>query len=364
MSFRTTISWLLFPLTMWYAVGTWFRNLLFDIGLKKQHAPHVTTIGVGNICAGGTGKTPHAEYLLQMLSDRYRTAMLSRGYKRKSSGFVLDDGSHLASRLGDEPAMVAYKHPKVQVAVCEKRVVGIGKLMEQSKPQVVVLDDVFQHRHIKPTISILLTEYGNPFYRDHVMPYGNLRESRSARYRANIVIVTKSPAQLNPIDRHNIVQELGLRPFQKVFFSTIRYCDPVPLLGGKSLPLTDFDHVLLVTGIAHPESLQQHVAQSCQVTSLTFNDHHNYSNGDIKRIRKAFDQMPGSRKVILTTEKDAARLREMAGREVMAGLPIYALPIAVEILPNKDYDFDQTILNLVNDNILFLDKMSKTKFDW
>ena len=207
MSFRTTISWLIFPLTMWYAVGVAVRNFLYAVGLLKQEAPHVTTIGVGNLATGGTGKTPHVEYLLRLLSGKYRTAMLSRGYKRQSKGYVLDDGSHDPLLLGDEPALVAAKHPEVQVAVCNDRLEGVHRLIapvpvvtdeadadeEQEAPspiQLIVLDDVYQHRRIKPSINILLTEYQHPFFRDHILPYGNLREFRSDRDRASIVIVT------------------------------------------------------------------------------------------------------------------------------------------------------------------------------
>lgn len=365
MSFRKTVSWLLFPLTMWYAVGVWFRNLLFDLGIKRQVAPNVTTIGVGNICAGGAGKTPHVEYLLRLLSDQYPTALLSRGYHRKSHGFVLDDGGHNASRLGDEPAMVAAKFPNVQVAVCEKRVAGVEKLMQQSQPpKAVVLDDVYQHRYIKPTINILLTEYSKPYYNDYILPFGNLREGRRARYRANIVIVTKSPQSLNPIDKHNIVNRLKLKPFQKVFFSYIHYCDPLPLMGTAPLPLQTVEAVLLVTGIADPEPMRQYVSGFCEVNMLRFTDHHRFTSADIRRIRRAFVQIGSARKLILTTEKDAARLRELADREVMSGLPIYYLPIEVRIHQNNDMSFDQTVQTIVRDNSLFQERMRNAKFDF
>lgn len=362
MSFRKTISWILLPLTMWYAVGVWLRNLMFNLGLKKQVAPQVTTIGVGNICAGGSGKTPHVEYLLRLLSDNYRTAMLSRGYRRKSHGYVVDDGTHNPAKIGDEPAMIARKFPKVQVAVCEKRLNGIQKLLAQEQPpQLVVLDDSYQHRYVKPTINILLTEYGKPFYKDHIMPYGNLREGRSARFRANIIIVTKSPEKLNPVDRHNMVQMIDAEPYQKVFFSYIHYCDPIPLMGGSPLPLDTLDGALALTGIANPEPMLEHMRKLCPTTPLRFADHHNYTISDIKHIRKTFDsQVKGERKAIITTEKDAARLRQMASTEALAGLPIYYLPIEVRIHNNKEYDFDQTVLNSVKENTLFRDKMKNS----
>lgn len=364
MSFRKTISWFLFPLTMWYAIGVWFRNVLFTIGIKKQQAMPVTTIGVGNICAGGVGKTPHVEYLLRLLADQYPSALLSRGYRRKTKGFLLDDGSHNATQLGDEPAMVARKFPQVMVAVCEKRVEGVQRLLEleEKKPSLVVLDDVYQHRQIKPTVTILLTEYGKPFYKDRIMPYGDLRESSKARYRADIVIVTKSPEKLNPIEKHNITLDLKLKPYQKLFFSYIHYCDPQPLCDGAALSLAQLDGVLSVTGIAHPDSMLQHIRQYCPVESLSFGDHHSFTKGDLKKIRKAFEQIRGERKIVLTTEKDAVRLP--ADSELLAGLPIYVLPIEVRIHQNEEYNFDKIISNAVKENVLFLHRMQTTSFDF
>lgn len=366
MSFRKTISWCLFPLTMWYAIGVAFRNLLFSLGIKRQVAPEVTTIGVGNLCAGGTGKTPHVEYLLRLLSDKYPTAMLSRGYQRKSHGFVLADSTNNTARqLGDEPAMIAAKYPQVITAVCEKRLEGVNRLLKlNTPPQVVVLDDVFQHRYVKPTINILLTEFGNPFFQDSIMPYGNLREFRSARSRANIIIVTKSPEVLSPIDKHNITQALKVQPYQKVFFSYMRYCDPLPLMGNTPLPLMPDDEVLVLTGIANPQPMLQYLNGKCKVTSMVYPDHHAYTANDVKRIRKSFEQLGGSRKYILTTEKDAARLRDLATKDVLTGLPIYYLPIEVCMHQSQDFNFDTTISNLVKENILFRTRMSTAKFNF
>ena len=376
MSFRTTISYVFWPLTMWYAVGVGVRNLLYSLGLKRQHAPHITTIGVGNLCVGGSGKTPMVEYLLQLLADRYPTAMLSRGYKRKSKGFLLDDGSHNADLLGDEPAMLAAKFPQVQVAVCEKRVEGVRRLLERPEPQededasdnpesqekpefpplpkLIILDDVYQHRAIKPSVNILLTEYRHPFFRDHILPYGSLREFRNGRNRANIVIVTKCPARLNPVDKHNIVNDLRLANYQKVFFSYLEY-GTLQRLDGQpvDIDLHHMDHVLAVTGIAHPESMIAHLRQSCKVQHLPFADHHPYTSRDIERIRAAYEALPGQRKVIITTEKDAIRLRGLAD-----ALPICVLPVKVVFHKEKDLDFNQVIDSAVRENISFLSKLS------
>ena len=368
MSFRTTISYVLWPLTMWYAVGVAVRNLLYALGIKRQQAPHITTIGVGNLSTGGTGKTPHVEYLIDLLSNNYRTAMLSRGYKRQSKGFVLDDGSHNALLLGDEPAMIAAKHPQVQVAVCEKRVEGVRQLMAQERveqqgdeevhistaPQLILLDDVFQHRAIKPNINILLTEYRHPYFHDHILPYGNLREFRSARRYAGIVIVTKCPQRLNPVDKHNIIHDLRLENYQKVFFSYLQYGQLQTLDGTPvSIDLHHLEHTLAVTGIAHPEPLVEELKRNCKMQHLTFGDHHRYTTRDVAHIRAAFDALPGQRKIIITTEKDATRLRGLTG-----DLPVYVLPVKVAFHQDGDQSFDQLIESSVRENISFLSKLS------
>ncbi len=373
MSFRTTISYVLWPLTMWYAVGVAVRNFLYTVGLKRQEAPHITTIGVGNLVTGGTGKTPHVEYLLRLLADKYSIAILSRGYKRKSKGFQIDDGSHDPLLLGDESAMIAAKFPQVQVAVCEKRVEGVRRLMAKPAipedpdapdipealevlkgPQLIILDDVFQHRALKPSINILLTEYRNPYYKDHILPYGDLRESRSARLRASIVIVTKSPAKLNPIEKHNIIHDLKLENYQKVFFSYLKY-GPLQDFDGRPacIDLRRTEQVLAVTGIAHPEPMLEELRRSCKTQHLAFADHHDYTARDIVRIADTFAALPANNKVIVTTEKDAIRLRGLT-----RDLPIYVLPVEVAFHPEGDMLFDQVILKAVQENISFLNKLS------
>ena len=368
MSFRKNISYALFPLTMWYAVGVRFRNLFYALGIKKQEAPHITTIGVGNLSTGGTGKTPHVEYLLRLLADRYPTAMLSRGYKRKSKGYVLDDGSHNPLLLGDEPAMIAAKFPQVWVAVCEKRMEGVRRLIAApavvsdnpespetpERPQLIILDDVFQHRAIKPSINILLTEYGHPYFTDHILPYGNLREFKKARFRANIVIVTKCPANLNPVEKHNILHDLRLQNYQKVFFSYLKYGN-LRTFDGKpvDIDLRRVDNILCVTGIAHPEPMLAELRRHTKVQHLPFADHHDFTPNDIVRIKETFAALPGSNNLIVTTEKDAMRLHGLT-----EGLPILILPIEVAFLKENDKDFDTLIESSVRENIMFLSKLS------
>jgi tetraacyldisaccharide 4'-kinase len=341
--------------------------MFYALGIKKQEAPHITTIGVGNLSTGGSGKTPHVEYLLRLLADKYPTAMLSRGYKRKSKGFILDDGSHDATLLGDEPAMLARKFPHVQVAVCEKRVEGVKRLMtmpdpsddsdesnKKNTPQLIILDDVFQHRAIKPSINILLTEYHHPYFDDHILPYGDLREFKSARFRAGIVIVTKCPEKLNPMEKHNILHDLRLKNYQQIFFSYFKYGD-LQTLDGHTVQtdLRRMDNILAVTGIAHPEPMLAELRRYTRVQHLSFADHHDFTSRDIEHIRDAFAALPGANKTIITTEKDAMRLRGLVD-----GLPIHVLPITVAFHKENDKDFDKLIDSSVRENISFLGKLS------
>lgn len=351
---RKALSYCLFPLTMWYAVGVAFRNLMFAIGAKKQVAPHVTTISVGNLATGGTGKTPHVEHLLELLSDEFSTALLSRGYKRKTKGFVLADADSTADQIGDEPCMMHRKFPGVRTAVCEKRLEGIEHLMAMpDAPQLVVMDDAYQHRYVKPSINILLTEYHHPYFEDSILPFGNLREFKSARDRANIILVTKSPEKINPIEKHNLLNSLGTKPYQKVFFSSIVYGEPKGLNGEpwRGYP----QQTLVLTGIAHPQPMLDEVARHSKVVHLEFADHHDFQTSDVERIRSAFGQMPqGS--VVLTTEKDAARLERH--RDLLGDMPLFCLPITVKVHDNNDLVFDQVILKSVRENVKFLEKLS------
>lgn len=356
MSLRTTVSYLLFPLTMWYAVGIAVRNILYSLGLKRQTSFPITTVGVGNLCTGGSGKTPHIEYLLSLLTPTFRTAVLSRGYKRQSKGYWQDDGQHDAALLGDEAAMLSARHPESVVAVCEDRGEGLRHLLElpeEERPEVVLLDDVFQHRKVKPNTNILLTEYRHPYSRDHILPYGNLREFRSGRYRAGVVIVTKSPAVLNPIERHNIEQELKLQNYQRAYFSYLEYGQLLTLDGHEAgIDLRRIDRVLVVTGIANPESLIEEVQRHCKLQHLAFSDHHDYTPRDIVQIQEAFNAMPSERKIVLTTEKDAIKLGKLT-----IDFPLYVQPIRVAFHKNADADFDRFFIDTVKENISFLSKL-------
>ncbi len=333
---RLIICILLLPLTMWYAIGVAVRNLLFDLGLKRSVSPDVPTIGIGNLRVGGTGKTPHTEYLIRLLAGR-RVALLSRGYGRTTQGFVLADDSSTASQIGDEPLMMARKFPQLTVAVCEDRVEGVRQLMEMSqKPDVVLLDDVYQHRHIRPALNILLTEYGDPYCNDHILPFGNLREGRRGRHRADIIVVTKCPENLNDEEQQEMRRKLRLDDRQQLFFSYISYAEPVAVY--DAVMPDAVEEAVLVTGIAHPDPLVKHLSGKCRVHHLRFADHHAFDADDCQRIADAYEALPSQRKVVITTEKDAVRMLADQARERLSKLPVFYVPIKVDILGQQEFD--------------------------
>ncbi|MBR3827765.1 MAG: tetraacyldisaccharide 4'-kinase [Bacteroidales bacterium] len=333
---RFIICILLLPLTMWYAIGVAVRNLLFDWGLKRSVSPDVPTIGIGNLRVGGTGKTPHTEYLIRLLAGR-RVALLSRGYGRATQGFVLADDSSTASQIGDEPLMMARKFPQLTVAVCEDRVEGVRRLMELSqKPDVVLLDDVYQHRHIRPALNILLTEYGDPYCNDHILPFGNLREGRKGRRRADIVVVTKCPEHLGVDEQQEMRRKLKLDARQQLFFSHISYSEPVAVY--DAVMADAVEEVVLVTGIAHPEPLVKHLSGKYRVHHLRFADHHPFGADDCQRIIETYNPLKNSNAVVFTTEKDAARMRDAEARRHLQSLPLFYIPIEVKLENGSLFD--------------------------
>ena len=320
---RKALAYIFFPLTVWYGVGVWFRNLLFDIGLLRSVPSPLKSVGVGNLSTGGTGKTPHAEYLLQLLSQQGSVAFLSRGYRRKSHGYVQCEVPD-AALLGDEPAMIARKHPYATVAVCEKRVEGLRRLREQNADLRVVMDDVMQHRYVRPTVMVLLTEHGHLYSDDQVLPFGNLRESRRGSKRADIIVVTKCPDTLSLAEQESIRRRLraGTIP---VFFSYYAYQMP------PSLP----ERATLLTGIAHPEPLVERLSALTQLTHHRYPDHHAFTQQEIDALPQGCP--------LLTTEKDAARLQRLD----MGGRPLIPIPIEVRFHPSEK-SFDQTLLEAIS----------------
>lgn len=338
--------WLL-PLSTLWGAGVNLRNYCFDRGWLKQTKFDVPIINVGNLAVGGTGKTPHTEYLIRLLKDRYRVAVLSRGYKRHTKGFVLATPTSSVFDIGDEPWQINRKFPDITVAVCEKRVVGVQQLLEmQLPPEVILLDDAYQHRYICPKLNILLMEYNRLPSIDYLLPAGRLREHFRQRKRADIVIVTKCPGYLMPMDVRVVRNELQLYTYQHLFFTTIEYSNLVNLQSEQTIPLSQLakKSILLVSGIANPAPLQKTLAENgAELSSLVFADHHEYSAQDMERIQTAFAALPAESRCIVTTEKDAARLKTSKYLTPELRESIYVLPIAIKFLQNQEKKFNQLI---------------------
>jgi tetraacyldisaccharide 4'-kinase len=328
---------LLFPFSLIYMLVTAVRNFLYDKGLFKSYSFPVSVIAIGNLSTGGTGKTPQTEYLIRLLSNKYKTATLSRGYKRKSKGFVLGSKESNADILGDEPYQFHRKFPNIQVAVDADRKNGIEQLLNLSpKPEIILLDDAYQHRRVKARFYVLLTSYGDLFADDFVLPAGNLRESRSGADRANVVIVTKCPPDLTEEQMHGITKKLKLKLSQKVYFTCIEYDNAVYSDTGRFnvVEIKDMPKVL-VAGIAKPKPFFDHLKQSGD-TILAFPDHHDFTDNELTDLNEQSKD-----KIIVTTEKDYMRLKGKLPSD-----RLYYLPIKSRFL-NSGADFDKTILDYV-----------------
>lgn len=321
---------ILFPFSILYGCITSIRNFLFDKGILKSYSFDIPVIAVGNLSVGGTGKTPQIEYLIRLLSENYKIATLSRGYKRKSKGFILADETTTAALLGDEPFQFYKKFPKIQVAVDADRKNGIEKLLSQSdKPDVILLDDAFQHRKVKAGFYILLTSYDDLFYKDFMLPTGNLRESRSGANRADLIIVTKCPKNLSYEEQNNIRNTIGLD--KDIFFTFIDYDEKV-YSADKELEVNSIKNSdkLLVAGIAKPEPFFIHLDAKIN-EKISFPDHHNFSDSDIDSIKNK-----SKNSLIITTEKDFVRLNGKLPNEQLFYLPIKSKFINNELVFNSE----------------------------
>ena len=346
-------------LSWFYGLGVGFRNLLFEMGILKSRSFNIPVISVGNITVGGTGKTPHVEYLIRLLKDQAKVAVLSRGYKRKTSGFVLADEHATVSTIGDEPFQMKTKFPDITIAVDKKRTRGIENLTSGEYVKdvdVILLDDAFQHRYVKPGINILLVDYHRLIIYDKLLPAGRLREPVNSKNRADIVIVTKCPKDLKPMEFRVITKAMSLYPYQQLFFSThefeaLRPVFPETPEYPESLDLSSTladKNVMLLTGIASPEQMLIDLkAYAKEVTPLAFSDHHNFKKKDVNHINEVFSTLP-SPKVIVTTEKDETRLKQVEGLSDEVKASLYVLPIKIEILQDQENSFNQTILRYVH----------------
>lgn len=354
----------LLPFSWLYGFGVGFRNMLFEMGILKSRSYTVPVISVGNITVGGTGKTPHVEYLIRLLKDKVNVAVLSRGYKRKSHGFVLADAETPMKMIGDEPYQMKQKFPDITVAVDSKRTRGIDHLIsgEAGKDiDVVLLDDAFQHRYVKSGINILLVDYHRLIIYDELLPAGRLREPVKSKDRADIVIITKCPWNLKPMEFRVITKAMKLYPYQQLFFSTHEYEMPIAVfpeeqgkLGASetldSLASLKDKNVLLLTGIGSPEQMKHDMEQMTDhVTPLTFSDHHDFKQKDIVAINEAFAALPKP-KVIITTEKDATRLAVLEELSSEVKQHLYKLPIYIQIMQDQEELFNQAVLGYVRKN--------------
>ena len=353
-------DWLL-PLSWIYGCLVRLRNFCFDVGILKSHSFSVPIIAVGNITVGGTGKTPHVEYLIKLLKGRSKIAVLSRGYKRKSKGFIVADKDSTVRDIGDEPFQMKRKYPDTIVAVDKKRVHGIKILTEQNRSlDVILLDDAFQHRYVKPGINILLVDYHRLIIYDKLLPAGRLREPLSGKNRADIVIVTKCPTTLRPMDFRVITKAMDLFPYQHLYFTTLQY-ECLRHINNNSTrtfaSLKPDEHVLLLTGIASPQQIVEDLGTlipegetlSKRLTSMAFPDHHDFKKKDVLRINETFAAMP-SPKCIITTEKDAARLSCIEGLSDEVCQHLYSLPVNVKFMLEQEESFNENIIGYVRKN--------------
>lgn len=329
------IRFILLPFTWLYSCILTLRNKLYDWGWRESYRPEVFTLCVGNLSMGGTGKSPAIEYLIKKLQNTYKLASLSRGYKRKSKGFkeVFQDAE--VAEVGDEPLQFKRKYPKIKVAVDEHRAHGIKQLNQQYQLDCILLDDAFQHRKVQAHFSILLSVYNDLYVNDFVLPAGNLREPKSGAQRANVIIITKCPLNLSAEEQRKIEQKIQPKSHQSIFFAGIDYATTI-FSNNKEIQLSKFDNFTLVTGIANPKPLINHLdTMHKNYRHLKFPDHHPFSSKEIEGLKKE--------KLILTTEKDFVRLKDFLSDD-----QLFYLPIEMKLL-NKEEDFDQLVLNSIKE---------------
>lgn len=334
----------MYPLALVYGAVVWLRNRLYDSGFYSSIEFSVPVVNVGNLSVGGTGKTPHIEYLVRLLQYRFRVATMSRGYKRRTQGFLLADADTNALKIGDEPMQYHVKFPDLVVSVAEERMTGIPRLL-QSRPEVevILLDDAFQHRSVKAGVNILVTDYAKPFYKDRILPIGTLRENRSAYKRADIILVSKCPEAMPLTLADEMELALSPMPHQRVFFTTIRYGLPYAIVTREKASLKG-KNVILVCCIAKPAPLIEKLKQEAvDVHVLSYPDHHYFLKRDLEEIKETYDNWNVKDKIIVTTEKDAVRLLLHIERIALWHIPVYVLPIEVAFLFDRGTEFDNLI---------------------
>ncbi|MCK9162776.1 MAG: tetraacyldisaccharide 4'-kinase [Bacteroidales bacterium] len=349
---RTFFAYLLYPITILYSIGVYLRNLFYDLGWRKSIKHNVTTIGVGNLKVGGTGKTPHVEYLIEVFSDIYKVGVLSRGYGRKTKGLrIIDLEKDNALSVGDEPLQMKQKYPNIVFAVCEDRNKAIEEMIKQHKDlELIILDDSFQHRSLSVDLSILLTEYSKPFFKDRILPFGLLREQKKGYKRADYIIITKSHQNYTLGDKVSFESQIKPKKYQKVFFSNIDYKPLYSLLSGQVID--DFSNysIILLTAIADNTQMVEYISgKSSILEKIEFPDHYNFHDKDIDNMLGVYNSSKQDNTIIITTEKDATRLKAF---ERLKDLPIFVLPIGLTITSSvmKSTNFKEIIIDDVQQN--------------
>lgn len=355
---KAIMDGVLLPFSWLYGAGVWLRNKAFDFGLLPQEEFEIPVVSVGNITVGGTGKTPHVEYIIEALYRSYNVAVLSRGYKRKTKGFILASDNMTPRDIGDEPYQIYRKFSGlITLAVCESRRKGIHEL-QRINPDInlILLDDAFQHRYVYPKVNVLLLDYNRLPFEDRLMPLGQLREPVSSVSRCDMVVVTKCPVDITPTERRVINQSLNLLSFQKLFFSAIRYGEPVPVFPVQSPQLTSLqwlhedDTILCLTGIATPMPLVRYLRQfAAKVKVMPFDDHHNFTRRDFNDIFKVYKSLEGKRKFIITTEKDAVRIMNNPYFPPVKRNCIFYIPMRVGFLETEGPDFISALAKKIDE---------------
>jgi tetraacyldisaccharide 4'-kinase len=348
-------NWLL-PFSWLYGIGVRIRNDLFELGILKSRSFDIPVISVGNITVGGTGKTPHVEYLIKLLNDKFKVAVLSRGYKRKSRGFVIADNNTEQCKIGDEPYQMHRKFKDVYIAVDKNRFHGIEQLTNNSiakDTDVILLDDAYQHRYVTPGINILLVDYHRLIIYDKLLPAGRLREPQSGKNRANIVIITKCPKDIKPMEVRVLIKAMSLYPYQQLYFTTLDYGKMHAMFSKEVKTLAEIrkdDHILLLTGIASPKQMIVDLRPYCDnIHPLNYGDHHNFTARDVEHINSTFASMP-SPKMIITTEKDESRILDTEGLSEEVKRNIFTLPVEVKFMQDENTLFNDNIIGYVRKN--------------
>jgi tetraacyldisaccharide 4'-kinase len=349
----------LYPLSLIYGLITGIRNFMYNTSILNSVEFDIPVLCVGNITVGGTGKTPHTEYLAELLRKNFKVATLSRGYKRKTRDFRIAAASSKVREIGDEPLQISYKFPDVLVTVDRNRVHGVRRILEAyPETEVIILDDAFQHRRIIPGFSILLSDFERLIVRDHIMPYGNLRESKVNMRRADIILITKSPENISPIQRRLIVKEVDKAPYQNLYFTTLTYKPALPVFICKDKEVITFDissckesGIVLVTGIANPLPLKEYLQSIFkEIIHLNFPDHYNFNEKDLTRISTAYNELKSPVKYLFTTEKDAVRLREFTNIAEPIKSAFFYIPVGIHFLNDDKNEFDNMIVDYVRKN--------------